>query len=697
MQKAPIISRLSVPQTRIDLMAATILLFFLCGWHWRVTGHLTPGSVASLAMFLALCICYGDIFKKLVAPVFESVGGLAFVFLSGYFVFNSLLFLTALCSPFGMGINLAGLAIAACGGWLAMRKRALPAVETRAAHLAGSAAILLSCIGATIWCGDAQTPPQLLGENTLIQIWPDVYIHAREISVFAQAHGIASIQDIKFAGGTAPIYHFASYLSPAAISALSGASAMHVYASLQLPLGIMLTGLAAFCLMSKLFDVGPGLAATVAIVFIPDAYQQGFQNRYLSYNFLAQINLGMLYGIACAALAWTFMLDGCRRGKIGPVLLAYGFLIVCLFYKAHLFVANSYLLMIFPFIFFAPIRPAWRVSLGIVATFLFCLTVALSQSNPRVPVLRLDGSGIGRYIITLIGYYDAGFLKQTFTRVFLQEKHSLPLEAAMAAGMLLLSTLGLWVLALAVTLVKGWRAIPALTWWFPVLVVGNFLVMTMGLAEDTRGVGSPDELINRPLVWAYFIVAAWSAAAGYWLLVGATLPKAKAAVASGMVLAASCAAALASAPNLQTLPHLPGHATYLEMGSIPTCLVKSADYLRLHSSQGAVIQDGANDPLFIFTALSERQSYIDDAVFGGNNEAHRVRLAEVAAVPEIAGQDQVMAFFRTHGIDWYLQHPGATLAWPASIASRPEFVCGGYRLFHFVHNTPASAFSTKGS
>lgn len=693
----PIIPRFSLSQVRIDLAAAGVLLVFLCGWHWRVTGDLTPAAGIALALFLALCVAYGSVFKRLIAPMFNSVGGMPFTFLSGYFVFNSLLFVTALCSPFGMVINLAGLAILACAALLAMRKRTLPASETRSEHLAGVAAILLACIGATIWCGDAQTPPQSLGANTLFQIWPDVYIHAREISVFAQAHGIASIQDIKLAGGTAPIYHFASYLSPAAISALTGVTAMQVYASLQLPLGIMLTGLAAFCLMGKLLGMGPGLAATAAIVLIPDAYQQGFQNRYLSYNFLAQINLGMLYGIACAALAWTFMLDGCRRGKAGPVLLAYGFLVVCLFYKAHLFVANSYLLMIFPFVFFTRVRPSWRVGLGMLATGLFCLIVSLSQSNPRVPVLRLDGSGIGRYIITLIGYYDAGFLKQAFTRFFLQEKHRFPVEAAMAAGMLLISTLGLWLIALALTLVKGWRTMPALYWWFPVLVVGNFLVMTMGLAEDTRGVGSPDELINRPLVWAYFVVAAWSAATGYRLLAGSALPRGKAAAGSAALLAISCAAAVASAPNLETLPHLPGHATYLELGSIPTCLVQSADYLRRHSPQGDVIQDGENDPLFMLTALAERQSYVGDAVFGGKNSAHSARLAAVATVPQLAGQHDVQKFFDAHRVDWYLQHPGAVLAWPTPVASQPAFVCGGYRLFHFVHGTPSATSFTKGS
>ena len=51
-----------------------------------------------------------------------------------------------------------------------------------------------------------------------------------------------------------------------------------------------------------------------------------------------------------------------------------------------------------------------------------------------------------------------------------------------------------------------------------VQVVFNYLVMAMGLALDTRGVGTRDELLNRPLVWAYFVLAAWTAGGAYHLL-----------------------------------------------------------------------------------------------------------------------------------------------------------------------------------
>jgi hypothetical protein len=677
------------PQVRIDCLAAGIMLLFLLGWHWRVNGYLSMSGGLALMLLLALCIAYGSVFVRLIAPVYHGLAGLPFQVLTGYFVFNSLLFILALCSPLGMALNLLVLAAAAGAGLLLLRKRALPRADaTSAEHLAGCLAIALACVGATIWCGDAQTPLQSENGNTIFKVWPDVFIHAREISVFAQSHGAGSIQDIKLAGGRAPIYHFASYLSPAAISALSGASAMQVYASLQLPLGIVLTGLAAYCLMGKLFGWGPGLAATVAIVLFPDAFQQGFQNRYLSYNFMAQVNLGMLYGIACAALAWMFMIDGCRRGKFGPVLLAYAFLIVCLFYKAHLFVANSYVLMMFPFLFFTSLPRRWRVGLGALATLVFCLAVSFSQSNPRVPLMRLDGSGIGPYVLLLLHDHNPGWAAQEMSRIFVREKHSMAIQAMYAATLLLLSTFGYWLAGLAVTLVKTWRTLPAMVWWFPIIITGNYMLMAMGLSFDTHGVGSPDELLNRPLVWAYFVMASWTAAVAYRLLAGTEWPQGRTRACGVLVLVLSLAAAMFCAPNLQTFPRHPANATFAASGSVPDCFVQAAGYVRLYGDTADVVQDSAADPQFILAALSERQLYVGKGSFNGRSATQQLRLAELAGVVQLRDAEQVRQFFASRGIAWYFQQPGTVLNWPQNLLEQAVFSCGGLRLFHFPR--PAS-------
>jgi len=687
MQSAAILAEAPSSAVRIvrtDAPSISIILFFLCFWHWRITGSLSVQALAALGLFVALCLAYGRFFVMASSRLFSPSLGLPYQVLTGYFVFNSLLFVLALSSPFGMAVNLVVLSLIGGAGYFIKQKSPAVLKAPSGSRMAALAAILIAGIGATIWCGDAQTPIQLQDSNVLFRVWPDTFIHAREISVFAQAHGISTIQDIKLAGSTAPIYHFASYLSPSAISAMSGASAMDVYASFHLPFGILLTGLAAYCLMSLMFGSWAGVAGAVALILLPDGYHQGFGTRYLSYNFLAQVNLGLLYGIACAALAWIFVIQGCRKGKIGLIVLGYAFLAVCLFYKAHIFVANSYLLMMFPILFFQPLRTRWRILITIAATALFVTIVMVSQTNPRVPVLRLDGSGIGRYIVVLLWDYEEGILKTFFKRVFIEETHGKPLQLLYAIGMLLLSTFGLWVLALPATLVRARNKIEPLFLWFPVLVVANYIVMGIGLAVDSRGVGTPDELLNRPLVWAYFVVATWTAAAAYYMLIGTEAPRGK--VVKGALLAGVLAAigiTVYQAPNLQTFPERHTRSNF-EKWAVPSCLVQSAHYLRKHSASSDIVQDSTNDPDFMFTALSERQLYVGKVSFGGENAVQMARLEEMKKFKNIQDVSSLQQFASVSGIRWYLLAPGAAVSWPAEFVQRPEFSCGAYRLYRFA-------------
>lgn len=695
-------SAFTVQATRTGLMSAASIFLFLCAWHLRVAGQLSLASCGVLAVLVALYLVYGHLFVTCSARLFHNTVGLPFQFLCGYFVSNTLLFILALASPFGIGINIALLALLAAIGVFAVRGRArqLAASDDAGDSLAAWVAVIVAGVGATIWCGDIQGPLQVQDGRTIFKVWPDVYIHAREISVFAQAHGLASIHDIKLAGGAAPLYHFASYLSAAVVNALGGADAMQVYAGFQLPFGILLTGLAAYSVVGSLFSRWAGVAAAAAVVLLPDGFLQGFANRYLSYYFLSQVNLGMLYGIACAALAWLFVLDGCRQAKLQTVILGYVFLGICLVYKAHIFVANSYLLMMFPILFFPPLRRNWRVILGIVATLFFVAVIAYSQTNPRVPVLRLDGSGIGKYLERLLLDYDPGVLKIFFNRVLLTEKHGKAVELIYALALLLVSTFGWWLLALPLALLAARKRVALPLLWFPVLVVGNYLLMSIGLALDSRGVGTPDELLNRPLVWAYFVVAAWGAGLLVHILVSGRSVHGMSpvqqpnrplvgALLAVLVLAAGLTALVA--PNLQIFPMRAGFSSYQSANSVPVCLVDAARFVRTNGALGDIFQDSAGDPQFVLTALSERQLYVGSIGFGGTNTEQMARRDDILRFMRLPETGQVRQFAAARGIKWFLAYPALVLGWPAELTQAPAFSCGGYRLYRFPDAVQAAS------
>ncbi|MDB5851002.1 MAG: hypothetical protein JWP29_4754, partial [Rhodoferax sp.] len=477
-------------------------------------------------------------------------------------------------------------------------------------------------------------------------------------------------------------YHFASYIAPAAAQVFTKASAMSLYAGFQLPVGIFLTGVAAFCLASTLWGVWPAVAATVAVVVLPDAYQQGLANRYLSYNFIAQINLGMLYGIAAVALAWIFMIFGCRREKIGLVLLGYVFLLVCAFYKAHIFVANAFLILMYPVVFYRSVQVKWRVVIGAVFIVVFVAAIWATQSHPRIPVMRLDGSGISYYINKLVSDFDPGLLKEFF-RPKVRTGGYKPVMAMYAAALLLLCTFGWWLLLAPIAFWKTRRLAPWATLLFPVIIVANYLVMGMGLALDDKQVGTVDELLNRPLVWAYFAVAAWAAGGLYYAIWRNRAPATRWAGTAALAVVVVALVALSQfSKDLQLFPS----RTYVKFSAfngVPVCMVKSAEFIKENSLPTDLVQESDNDLSFGFTALTERQLFAGSSTFGGLTPEHAERLEDLKHFLTLTQSDQIQSFATERKIGWYLLQPSATAAWPAAFVEHAAFTCEGYKVFKF--------------
>ena len=216
----------------------------------------------------------------------------------------------------------------------------------------------------------------------------------------------------------------------------------------------------------------------------------------------------------------------------------------------------------------------------------------------------------------------------------------------------------------------------------PLLVVVNYLLMSQGLAIDSNGIGRPEELLNRPFVWAYFVICSWSAAGFYFLFFGNDKPKGNfPKVVAASILIAGIAIPFHFGHNIhslaQWLPNVDGV-------QIPTCVVKSAEYIRDVSSPSAIIQDSSNDTSFALTALAERQEF---AIHSGGVRApegvHR-RLAQLNyKLKKFETESAVLEFFNQNSIAWYLRRPDDILMWPESMERYVEDRCDDYRTYHF--------------
>lgn len=663
-----------------------LVVLFLSIWHAKVTGRLSASALAVFALICGTSMVWGRLFTRLAPLSFTHGCSLTLQFLCGFLVLNTLLFALSLVSPLGIANNLFILASCAVLLLVSVGRGSAPTREM-SSFLPDLLCVLISGAGATLWCADALSPMVIDGPTTIFRTWLDSFLHARLISMFSQSHGLGTMHGIDMSDAPLRIYHYAVYFLPAAVSSLTGTGAYDLFASFLLPFGILLTGLAAFSLAASIWGAWPALAATVAVVLLPDAYQQGFANRYLGYNFHQQVGPAGMYGVACAAVAWIFILDGCKTGRYTSILSGYAMTAVSLAYKAHIFVANAFLVMIYPCLFFVRVKATRRVIVAMVLSALFVFVVALSQKLDGIPTLRLDGSSAGSYLSILLDVYDRGVLKDFLNHVFVEQAYPKPVLLLCAIGLLLLSTFGLWSAACLMTLVLLRKQTPAAVLCFPVLVVANYLVMSLGLAMNPPGIGvTPDDMLNRPLVWAYFVVAAWTGGASYTLLFGNGLPRGSLNRACAGIVAVSCFLfPLLLADNVQTFPRWAGYGSFAESGSFPTCLVAASRYIREHSHPDDIVQDSQNDSKLMVSALAERQVFAISYFHAPRPSGEMLeRLEDLATFRKITDAAEVAEFARRRHISWYVLRPDSEVAWPAAVLDNSAFNCDGYRVYRFA-------------
>src|SRR6266487_4525853 len=193
------------------LIAAALCLSV---WHSRVTHHFSVPVFAVFLVFSGVSLIYGRIFIKFTSFSFKATHGLAIQFLCGYLLLNTLLFLLVLSTPFGIAANVfilsgAGLLL------LFIFPGVTNDVRKPVDYLPDFLCLLLSGIVIALWCADSLRPAVKEGPVTVYQTFTDSFYHSRELSSFAQSHGLKTISDIRMAGLPPRLYHYASYVTSA--------------------------------------------------------------------------------------------------------------------------------------------------------------------------------------------------------------------------------------------------------------------------------------------------------------------------------------------------------------------------------------------------------------------------------------------------------------------------------------------------
>jgi hypothetical protein len=466
--------------------------------------------------------------------------------------------------------------------------------------------------------------------------------------------------------------------SPALFTSLSATSAYQWFNCLLAPLGLWLTVLGGFALARGLWGAWPALVAALALVALPDAAQQGVQNAYFSYHWLQAATPGLSYGVALIALAWLLMFTACRTASPWGVAASYLAAALCLVFKAHIFVAGALLLWIFPPLYYPGLARSRRLAWLLGALALFAAAIWLSQDVQSLPLVRPDGSALKPYLAQTNQLIDNGALKELFGS--LDADSSLAGDLLLGSLELLVCSFGVLTLLWALVSRVARRWLEPMLSWFPWLVLGNYLAMALFLAFDSHVVGTSDELLHRPFVWAYFVVVLWLGGACYRQLEGDAAPRAL----PGRLLVALVAAGSLLTPLLLGQSIQKGPDWPLSNLALPGGLVECTEYLRQHSDPRDLVQDSANDPMYVVSALSQRQAYLIMAKYNpasGYRPSFGVRLQELAVLRELDDAEQIRAYARKNRMRWYLMNDGELVAWPAELLNRPAFVSGNYRVY----------------
>jgi hypothetical protein len=719
-----------------DLVAVSLTAAVVAVWAEAAGGSFSLlALVACEAAFLAFYLV-GSLFAGWRALTAGVLFNLPLRLLVGYAAVNTALFLLAWLSPLGIIANFGILLAVAASLFVATRPVRKPnGVAWEAAELCSARTIAgrdgnplrvsisddsvgllvlgVSLAAATLWCQDSLHPISVQDNTVVFKPWIDGFYHAVHIRIFGASHGMASIEDFRMAGVPARLYHYGAYLTPALVRQASGIHSYTAFAGILAPMGVFFTGLGAYALVGSFWGAWPGLAACAALLLLPDGAQQGMRNTFMSYHWLTQISPSATYGLALLAVAWLFVMRGCTQGSRLQVLAGWLVAGILVFYKLHFFIASALLLLLVPPLFFrvdgvglgptesvaggagpcqGPASDRHRLGLrkrvlwAVSAVVVYGVTIVCVQKVPGVPLIRFDGSCIGK-ILSLV----SSFTQPEALRDFLADRIGTgrPVLSNLLFGVpfVLLAALGLFAPLLVILAIRLRRRTFPLLVLFPFLLIANFLAMFLGLALDFSR-STPDELSHRPVVVVYFAVVAWvGGAAGLSLLESRRLGRiARPAMVCLAILLMAVPAFLGSGvQRMWAVSRMTRTMSQMSPVRVPIGLVRAAEYMRDHGGAQDIFQDSRFDRTYTVAALSERRAYAARTMtrMSYNSERVEQRADAIEHFMQLRDSAAVTATAREIGLRWFLLNPSDRVDWPAEIASQPAFELDGYRLYRF--------------
>jgi hypothetical protein len=679
-----ILAPLAIQPQHLLALLGCIVVF--SGWLVTVSGALPVLAVVFFALLMGSVYYLGRVVLHLLCLDRRLIGSLPFILLTGSLSWALVMLAMHSLLPGSLRWHTTVLFIlCAAGQWISHRGEA-PLQENRASAWLSLFVVVFSLAAATCWARGLLHPQRLADGQVQFNHWQDHFDHTAFTTQLLARQHLWRFGNKELSNAPTPLYHYASYLFPAALASFSRLSSYNVTVALWTPLGTFLMGLAAYVLAATFAGRTAGVCAAVALLALPDASYYGLHNAWFRYHWLQQIAAAGMYGVAGSALALVFLLEA-KRTRSSRALFAAGLAAaVTFFLKAQIFAVLIPFLVVWFILCYPRFAVAWRL---LILAALVAVTVGGIAVSNRLHV----GPHIGSDPV-----YFEEYCKGTATEIKWEALRSMVDQAAAASRlrfyitattMIVLSTFG--ALVAVVPLLGLWA------WWTrklhaadlaPWLVMLVYVVFLVGLNDRVVGVNSA-ELIHRPFVWAYFIVLTWCAGKG-WLLLRQTRPRRWTAWVLKPQVICAVSVILLVLPWHMGRNAQEGQLKWRSLASdlrFPEGLVECSRFIAHTGSRQDIVQDTQYDDHLVFGSLTERRSFLarpqiwkksKDPAVPAEIE-HRYALLERLKTLTAAAEIREVAA-RT-GIRWYLVHPDDRLPWPAEILEHPAFRAGGFVVY----------------
>jgi len=656
-----------------SVLPIIMLIVTLTFWMFRVTGQFSSIAFLMIIFIVVICILMGRLLCNtwIKAPVICSFPGACLI---GALFVNSLLLMGTFLLPAGLIWNFLFISVVTLG--FALKKKWQSDVSLIVSQSwADSLMVLFACGVVTIWCWDLLHPMQMTSQTVSFKVWGDVFYHMSQINVLTRMTDFRQESDILSSEIPFRLYHYASYLIPSLLAKVSGLNSFEVYASLLVPLGLVLLCFSAYLIASLIFGSCAGLFAAMALFLLPDAFHQGWGNLFLGqFHWLIQASPAMPYGVACAALVFSCIFLFYKEQKIRFVVIAYIFVIMTLLFKSQIFVAISLPALILPILFYQQINLLQKSILIAICLAIYVGIITFANSMPNFPPIRLNGQGFIPYTHWLNDIQGPGILKNILNSSLVLSRRSF--QIVVYIGFVLVTSIG-WALCIYFLILNSLSRKVGWTFaLFPVLIIGIYLVMALGLALNDSEVGLPEELQHRPFIWAYFILTVW-AAAGLYLLATSS-PK----LGGVKKFYPFALISLFIFFPLNHYKNIQGHTQSSQI-QIPLCQYQSAQFIKAHLNSQEVFQDSGVDTSMILTALSAQPEFVVNFLGTKTPKLVQRRTLEIEGLRSNSDPKVIVDYMQTHRISYFTVSPTSKLAWDRALDDRVVFECDGYRIYQF--------------